>query len=404
MAKLTVEDLEVSNCRVLMRVDFNVPIEDGRVASDKRIRAVLPTIQYLQKQGAKLILISHLGRPGGERKPEFSLKPCQKVLSELLNSEVAFIDDCIGKKVADAVFQLKAKDILLLENLRFYKEETSNDPDFAGKLAGLGEVYVNEAFGTAHRAHASTEGITHYIKQCAAGYLMKKELSYLGMLIERSKRPFIAILGGAKISGKIDVISNLLPKVDRLLIGGGMAFTFFKALGYEIGNSLLETDKVALAAKLLTEAKDKLVLPLDCLVTEKVDFKTREVSQLNQVDVKKIPANYFGLDIGEKTIKAFNEILQNAKTVVWNGPMGVFEIPQTAKGTFAIADILAKITRNGAITVIGGGDSAAAAQKAKIADQISHISTGGGACLSYLEGKVLPGVAALTEKTGKLGI
>ena len=400
MAKLTVDDLEVNNCRVLMRVDFNVPLENGRVANDKRIRAVLPTIEYLLKQGAKLILISHLGRPKGERKPEFSLRPCQNVLSDLLGKQVAFIDDCIGKKVADAVFQLKAGDILLLENLRFYKEETANDPIFAGKLADLGEIYVNEAFGTAHRAHASTQGVTHYIRQCAAGYLMKKELDYLGMLMEHTKRPFVAILGGAKISGKIDVISNLLPKVDRILIGGGMAFTFFKALGYEIGNSLLEADKVALAAKLLTEAKDKLVLPQDCLVTQKVNFKTREIAQLNQVDVKKIPADCFGLDIGEKTIKAFDEILQNAKTVVWNGPMGVFEIPETAKGTFAIADILAKITKNGAISVIGGGDSAAAVEKAGISDQISHISTGGGACLSYLEGKVLPGMAALTDKLG----
>lgn len=403
MTKLTVEDLEVNNCRVLMRVDFNVPLKDGCVANDKRIRAVLPTIQYLLKQGAKLILISHLGRPRGERKPEFSLKPCQKVLSDLLGKQVAFIDDCIGKKVADAVFELKAGDIILLENLRFYKEETANEPIFAGKLAELGEIYVNEAFGTAHRAHASTKGVTHYIKQCAAGYLMKKELDYLGMLMEHSKRPFIAILGGAKISGKIDVISNLLPKVDKILIGGGMAFTFFKAKGYEIGNSLLEADKVALAANLLTEAKDKLVLPQDCLVTEKVDFKTRKIAQLNQVDVKKIPAGCFGLDIGEKTIKAFNKILQNAKTVVWNGPMGVFEIPETAKGTFAIADILAKITKNGATTVIGGGDSAAAVEKAGTGYQISHISTGGGACLSYLEGKVLPGMAALTDKAGKPG-
>ena len=398
MAKLTVEDLEVKGRRVLMRVDFNVPLEGGRVANDKRIRAALPTIKYIVEKGGRLILMSHLGRPKGERKPEMSLRPCVPVLSDLLGKDIAFVDDCIGEAAETAVGKLDDGDVLLLENLRYYNEETQNDKAFAQRLAALGEVYVNDAFGTAHRAHASTEGVTHYIDQCAAGYLLMKEIEYIGDLIEDPKRPFVAILGGAKISGKIGVISNLLPKVDKIIIGGGMAYTFFKAMGMEIGRSLLEEDKVDLAKELLEKGGDKIVLPVDCMITDVLDFDARKVGALNEVDANAITPDWLGVDIGSKSIEQFGSILRNAKTVVWNGPMGVFEIEATSKGTFAIANVLAEATANGASTVIGGGDSASAVVKAGVEDKVSHVSTGGGASLEFLEGKVLPGVAALTEK------
>ena len=398
MKKLTVEDLDLHGKRVLMRVDFNVPLEDGKVANDKRIQAALPTIRYIVEKGGQLILMSHLGRPEGSRVAEMSLKPCVAVLNRLLGKDVAFVDDCIGEAVETAANGLNAGDVLLLENLRYYKEETDNDSGFAGKLAKLGDMYVNDAFGTAHRAHASTEGVTHFIDQCAAGYLMVKELDYLGRVMENPARPFIAILGGAKISGKIDVITNLLPKVDKVIIGGGMAYTFFKARGLEIGRSLLEADKVAYAKEILAQGGDKLVLPVDCMVTDFFDFNARKIGTLKEVGADAIPLDWESLDIGSKSIETFRSVLENAKTVIWNGPMGVFEIDETARGTYAIAELLAQVTAKGATTVIGGGDSASAVNKAGVADKVSHVSTGGGASLEFIEGKTLPGVAALTDK------
>jgi len=398
MNKLTVEDLDLKGKHVLMRVDFNVPLESGKVANDKRIRAALPTIKYIINAGGKLILMSHLGRPKGKRVPELSLEPCATVLNALLGRKVEFVDDCIGKTVEDAVESLDEGDILLLENLRYYPGETENDPDFAAKLAQFGDVYVNDAFGTAHRAHASTEGVTHYISQCAAGYLMIKELDYLGGVLANPAKPFVAILGGAKISGKIDIISNLLPRVDNIIIGGGMAYTFLKAQGKEIGKSLLEADKIDLAKELLVQGGQKIILPVDCMVSDTFDFDARKVGALREVAADAIPADEFSLDIGPKSVEIFRSIISAAKTVLWNGPMGVFEIKDTAKGTFAIAHALAEATANGATTVIGGGDSASAIDQAGVADKVSHVSTGGGASLEFMEGKVLPGVAALTDK------
>lgn len=398
MNKLSVEDLDLKDKRVLMRVDFNVPLENGRVANDQRIRAALPTIKYITNKGGKLILMSHLGRPKGKRLPEMSLKPCVAVLNALLGKKVRFIDDCIGAAVKAAVETLDGGDILLLENLRYYSEETDNDPDFAAKLAKLGDVYVNDAFGTAHRAHASTEGVTQHIAQCAAGYLLMKELDYLGGVLENPAKPFVAILGGAKISGKIEIISNLLPRVDKIIIGGGMTYTFFKAQGKQIGNSLLEEDKIDLAKELLARSGEKIILPVDCIVSETFDFNARKVGALKEVSADSIPQSGFGLDIGSKTIERFRALVREAKTVVWNGPMGVFEIEATANGTYAIAHALAQATANGATTVIGGGDSASAVNQAGVADKVSHVSTGGGASLEFMEGKVLPGVAALTDK------
>ncbi|MGD9301961.1 MAG: phosphoglycerate kinase [Desulfobacterales bacterium] len=398
MPKLTVDDLEPKGKRVLMRVDFNVPLEGGAVANDKRIRAALPTVKNIVDRGGKLILMSHLGRPKGSPVPEMSLKPCIPVLTALLGKKVSFANDCIGENVSATIDKLENGDVLLLENLRYYKEETDNDPGFAKKLAGLGELYVNDAFGTAHRAHASTEGVTHFFEQCAAGYLMMKELDYLGRVMENPERPFIAILGGAKISGKIDVITNLLPKVDRVIIGGGMTFTFFKAQGLEIGKSLLEDDKVNHARDILAEGGEKIILPVDCLVSDAFDFKARKIGGLKEVNAREIPAGWMGLDIGSQTIQSFSTMLDSANTIVWNGPMGVFEIDETARGTYAIAKILADVTDRGATTVIGGGDSASAVNKAGVAGRVSHVSTGGGASLEFIEGKTLPGVAALTDK------
>ncbi len=398
MKKLTVEDLELAGKRVLMRVDFNVPLENGKVTNNKRIQAALPTIRYVLEQHGKLILMSHLGRPKGKRITEMSLAPCAKVLEELLGKNVAFVNDCIGETVNNAVKNLMEGQVLLLENLRYYEEETKNELGFAKKLAGLGDVYINDAFGTAHRAHASTDGVTRYMDQCAAGYLLMKELDYLGRIDENPEKPFVAILGGAKISGKIDVISNLLPKVDCLIVGGGMAYTFYKAMGYEIGNSLLEEDKVKLAEELLAKAGTKILLPEDCMVSDQFDFEKRTVGALKQVKSRSIPRESFGLDIGQGSIEIFGKVLRDAKTIVWNGPMGVFEIPETAKGTYAIARLLAESTAKGAITVVGGGDSASAVKQAGVSDQVSHVSTGGGATLEFLEGKILPGVAALTDK------
>jgi phosphoglycerate kinase len=398
MQKKTVDQIEVNDKQVLMRVDFNVPIKEGKVANDKRIRAALPTIRHILDKGGKLILMSHLGRPKGERNAALSLEPCVEVLSRHLGQPVFFAQDCIGESVRAAVQRLEAGQVLLLENLRFHAQETQNDDDFARHLAQWGDVYVNDAFGTAHRAHASTVGAARHIDPAVAGFLMMKELDYLGGVLQSPRKPLVAILGGAKISGKIDVIQNLLPKVDRLLIGGGMAFTFLSAKGLAIGRSLLEKDRIELAAELLAQAGDKIVLPSDCRVSTNFDMASGKAEPLETVDHLHIPENSTGLDIGPATLAEFEAVLSSAQTVVWNGPMGVFEIEATATGTFEVARMLARLTDQGAVTIIGGGDSAAAAEKAGVADRISHISTGGGASLEFLEGKRLPGVEALSDR------
>jgi 3-phosphoglycerate kinase len=397
MNKLTIDDLKLKDKRVLVRVDFNVPLNEKKeVADDTRIVESLPTIKKILAEGGKAILMSHLGRPKG-KDPNLSLAPVAKRLEKLLGKPVKFVDDCIGGKVEKAVSELKSGECLLLENLRFYSQEEKNDPEFAKSLAKLGDVYVNDAFGTAHRAHASTEGVTKYFKECAAGYLMQKELKYLSMALSQPKRPFVAILGGSKISGKIDVIKNLMDKVDTLLIGGGMAFTFYKALGKEIGSSLVETDKIELAKEILQEADKKKVdleLPLDFVIAS----EAKEDAVTKVVDKDNIPAGWKGLDIGPKTEELFKQKIKKANTVVWNGPMGVFEVDKFAKGTMAVAKELAEVTRKNAVTIVGGGDSVAALAKANLQKKMTHVSTGGGASLEFLEGKTLPGIAALTDK------
>jgi phosphoglycerate kinase len=395
--KLFVEDLPTAGKRVIVRVDFNVPLKDGKVESDKRLKESLPTIKHLREKGAKVILMSHLGRPDGKRVADMSLRPVADALAPLLGAPVAFAEDCVGAPAEQAVAALPPGGVLLLENLRFHAEEEENDPAFARQLAALADVYVNDAFGSAHRAHASTEGITRFVPQAASGYLMKKELDYLGQALGNPRRPFVAIIGGSKVSGKIDVIKNLLPRVDKLLIGGGMTYTFLKAQGLEVGKSIVENDKLDLARSLLAEAGGKLVLGTDFVVTDKLDFKGRTVGALKTVARDAIPADWEAVDAGPKTVAAFAETLLSAKTIVWNGPVGVFEIDATAKGTIAVAEVLARATADGATTIIGGGDSASAVKKAGVAGKVSHVSTGGGASLEFLEGKVLPGVAALTD-------
>lgn len=397
MAKLTIDELALSGKNVLMRVDFNVPLDENKVITDDlRVQAALPSIRKVINDGGRAILCSHLGRPNGERKPDFSLKPVADHLAKLLDQPVQFANDCIGGDVDTMKQQLNDGDVLLLENLRFHPGETANDPDYAKQLAAYCDAYVNDAFGTAHRAHASTEGVTHLIDQCAAGYLMQKELKYLGEALSNPKRPFVAILGGAKISGKIDVIQNLLGNTDALLVGGGMIFTFYKAHGWNIGNSILEEERLEMAKDIMKETQGsstKFELPTDVLIADKFDGD----ATTQTVGVHEIPDGWLGVDIGEKTIAKFKEILSTAKTVVWNGPMGVFEIPAFAKGTEFIARYLVEITANGATTIVGGGDSAAAVKKFNLDGKLSHVSTGGGASLEFLEGKTLPGVAALSD-------
>jgi len=396
MNKLSVADINFKGRRVLVRVDFNVPLDENQnITDDRRIRGALPTLQKIMDDGGMVIACSHLGRPKGKNIPEMSLRPVAGILSELLGKKVLFADDCVGEDVSNIIRSMNEGDILLLENLRFHPEETKNDPAFAQKLASLGDIYVNDAFGSAHRAHASTEGVTKYFDQNLAGFLMEKELKYLGRALENPKKPFAAILGGAKISGKIDVITNLLEKVDILIIGGGMVFTFAKAQGYAIGDSLLEKDKIELAKEILLKAssgKTKLIFPVDAVVASEIS----ETAPRQVVPIESIPDGMKGLDIGPESLRLFTETLKDAKTVVWNGPMGVFECPPFAEGTFAIANYLAELTDRGTTTIVGGGDSAAAVTKAGLEKKLSHISTGGGASLEFLEGKKLPGVEALT--------
>jgi phosphoglycerate kinase len=397
MAKLSLKDVDVARKRVLVRVDFNVPLAAGAVADDTRIRAALPTIRHILAAGGSAVLISHLGRPKGQPDPRLSLKPCLPVLEKHLGRPVAFAGDCVGPAAAAAAMALPPGGVLLLENLRFHPEETANDEDFARELAGLGDLFVNDAFGSAHRAHASTDGVTRHLRPSAAGFLMTAELTHLGRLLESPERPFVAILGGAKISGKIDVIANLLPKVDRILIGGGMAYTFLQAQGLGVGASLVEAEKVDLARDLLARAGGKIVLPSDTLVTDRLDVPGRRLGDLRTVAVDAIPDGWSGVDIGPQSVARFGALTGGARTVVWNGPMGVFEIEAAAAGTLAMARMLADLTDAGAWTVVGGGDSAAAVAAAGLTARMTHVSTGGGASLEFLEGKVLPGVAALTD-------
>lgn len=405
MAKLSIEDIggELKGKKVFMRVDFNVPLDSARViTSDKRIVASLPSIKYVIEKGGRLILASHLGRPKGVT-PEFSLDVAAKKLSELLGQEVKFVNDCIGEDAKKTADSLKDGEVLLLENVRFYKEEEKNDPDFAKKLASLGEIYINDAFGTAHRAHASTEGVCKFMKKCAAGFLMNKELKFLGQLMDKPEKPFIAILGGAKVSDKIMVIENLLSIVDGIIIGGGMAYTFLKATGRQIGDSLCEKDKIMTAKEVLKKAIDKNVaiyLPIDHIVAKTPPAGGDFIENLKKSEYKEvlrddIDDGWEGVDIGKNTIEKFSNIIKKSKTIFWNGPMGVFEVDQFSKGTLGVAQALAN---SAAVTVVGGGDSASALKKLKLTDKMTHVSTGGGASMEFMEGTELPGVAALTNK------
>jgi phosphoglycerate kinase len=403
MKKLNIRDFELKSKRVLVRVDFNVPQDKktGVIKDDSRIVGGLPTIKHLTGQGARVVLMSHLGRPDGQPNPQFSLKPVADRLSELLKQPMKFAPDCIGGEALKMSRELKDGEALLLENLRFHPEEEKNDPSFAKQLAELGDLYVNDAFGTAHRAHASTEGVTKHFKQNAAGFLMEKEIDYLSAALENPEHPFVAILGGAKVSDKIAVIENLIPKADAILIGGAMAYTFLLAQGREVGSSLVEKDKLDMAKDILEKSKKiKFLLPSDHIAAEKKEGEPDKkgkptFSFVNPKEVNDIPQGLAGVDIGPKTIAEYNQVISGARTIVWNGPMGIFETPEYARGTYEVAKAVAA---SGARSIIGGGDSASAVQQSGVADKISHISTGGGASLEFLEGKVLPGVAALTDK------
>jgi len=394
----TVNDVDFAGKRVFVRCDFNVPLDEhGVVSDDSRIEGALPTIRHLIGQGARLILASHLGRPRGEPDPRFSLRPVAECLSEKLGRPVSFVEDCIGEAVEQAAGELQDGDVLLLENVRFHKGETGNDPAFAEALAKPAEAYVNDAFGTAHRAHASTEGITKFLSPCVAGFLIERELTYLGEKTAHPEHPFVVILGGAKVSDKISVIDSLLDKADSILIGGAMAFTFSLARGKTVGNSLCEPDKVSLAESALAKSKEKgteFLLPSDTLITDKLDFESGSVGELKVVEGD-IPDGWEGVDIGPKTVEAYRETIQSARTILWNGPMGVFEIESCSKGTYAIAEA---VTASEAVSIIGGGDSVKAIHNSGHSDKVTFMSTGGGASLEFLEGKVLPGVAALDKK------
>ncbi len=399
MAKLSLEDLDVAGKRVLVRVDYNVPLKDGEITDDTRIVASLPTVRNLVERGARVVLMSHLGRPKGTADPKYSLEPVAKRLAKLLGREIRFVDDCVGSAALEASEKLEDGQVLLLENLRFHPEEEANDSGFAQQLAQLGDVYVNDAFGAAHRAHASTEAVAHRFKQAAAGLLLEQELRYLGEALQDPRRPFVAILGGAKISGKIDVLNNLLDKVDRIMIGGGMTYTFYKAQGHEIGDSLVESDRVALAGSVLTEARKagvELLLPVDSIVSSAADGSEPK----QESEGPDIPPGVMGVDIGPRTVALFEEKLADAQTVVWNGPLGIFEVPAFAEGTRAVARALAKVHERGGTVVVGGGDSVAAIARLGLdKNAYTHVSTGGGAFLEFLEGKDLPGVVALTDRS-----
>jgi phosphoglycerate kinase len=388
--KKTVKDIALKGKKAFVRCDFNVPLDGQTITDDRRIREALPTIKYIIEQGGSAILASHLGRPKGEKNPKYSLAPVAARLTEMLGQKVTLLPDCIGPEVEKVCAALKPGEVILLENVRFYNEEEANDAGFAKKLAALADVYVNDAFGTSHRAHASTEGVAHVLPG-VAGFLIEKEINYLGNALDNPKRPFVAVLGGAKVKDKIAVIESLLPKVDKLVIGGGMAFTFIKAQGYEIGGSLFDETNLEFAKKIVANHLDKVVLPIDTIITDKLDpeAKTRCVK------VDSIPANMMGADIGPETQKLFGTIVELAGTVVWNGPMGVFEMAPFAEGTRVVAEKLAACK---GVTIVGGGDSAAAIEKFGYADKVSHVSTGGGASLEFLEGKELPGIAALQDK------
>jgi phosphoglycerate kinase len=395
MNKMTVRDIDLKGKRVLVRVDFNVPIEGGQVTDDTRIRAAVPTLRYiLERKPKAVILMSHLGRPKGGPDPKYSLKPVASVLTQLLGKEVKFAEDTVGEAAQKVVSSLHHGGVVLLENTRFYPGEEKNDLELAKQMTQLGDVFVNDAFGSAHRAHSSTEGVARYLP-AVSGLLMEKEIDYLSTALESPKRPFVAILGGAKVSDKIAVIEALLKKVDRLLIGGGMANTFFKAKGFTVGKSLVEDDAVGTARKLIETGGDKLVLPVDVVIGDSFD----NTAQRQTIPIEQgVPEGWAIYDIGPVTVEAFKQQMKDAKTIVWNGPMGVFEMPNFAKGTFAIAQVLAEKAKGGTVVIIGGGDSAAAVEQAGVADQITHISTGGGASLEMLEGKALPGVVALKDK------
>lgn len=388
--KKLITDIDVNNKKVLVRVDFNVPIKDGKVSDDTRIRAALPTIQYLLSKGAAVILCSHLGRPKEGPEPKFSMKPTAEHLGLLIDSPVTFAEDCIGPLAEKAAQNLKPGQVLVLENTRFHKGETKNDPEIARQLSSLADIYVNDAFGSAHRAHASTEGVTHHLP-AVGGFLMEKEIRYLGQAISDPEKPFIAILGGAKVSDKIGVIRNLLHKADQVLIGGGMANTFFKAQGYPVGDSLVEDEALETAKELLELGGSRLRLPVDVVLADRFDAEAEH----KIMAMSPVPDGWRIMDIGPETVKIFANVLHNAKTIVWNGPMGVFEIPAFAQGTFGIAKAVAE---SDAVSIVGGGDSVAAINQSGLSDQITHISTGGGASLEMLEGLVLPGVAALLDK------